>query len=317
MTTQSLTNQRQATWSNRQVAEALEEVAQLLKGQAANPFRIAAYRAAAGTLRSLNRPVADIVESEGQDGLRSLPGIGVSLAHSIEELVRTGRLELLGRLRDQQQADNELTSLPGVGDELADRIRQTLGINTLEELEGAAYDGRLGAVPGIGCKRIRAIRESLSLRLGRGPEVVRSRRVPPPDEPSVGELLEVDRLYRQRAATGRLPRTAPHRFNPTGAAWLPILHLERGGRHYTAMFSNSAKAHEEQHLHDWVVIYRDDDKGYGQWTVITSRFGPLRGRRIVRGREVECREHYRQQLAQQLLQLEAPEQHDESSTVVR
>lgn len=44
--------------------------------------------------------------------------------------------------------------------------------------------------------------------------------------------------------------------------------------------------------HDWAVIYRDDHDGHGQWTVITARFGPLRGRRIIRGREEECAEHY-------------------------
>lgn len=43
---------------------------------------------------------------------------------------------------------------------------------------------------------------------------------------------------------------------------------------------------------DWVVIYRDDHGGDGRWTVITARYGPLRGRRIVRGREAECENHY-------------------------
>ena len=63
-------------------------------------------------------------------------------------------------------------------------------------------------------------------------------------------------------------------------------------RHYTAMFSNTARAHELDTTHDWVVIYRDDDGNHGQWTVITSHFGKLRGKRIVRGRESECASHY-------------------------
>jgi hypothetical protein len=44
--------------------------------------------------------------------------------------------------------------------------------------------------------------------------------------------------------------------------------------------------------HDWVVIYRDDHNGDGQWTIITSLLGRLKGHRIVRGREQECVEHY-------------------------
>ena len=40
--------------------------------------------------------------------------------------------------------------------------------------------------------------------------------------------------------------------------------------------------------HDWVVVYRDDHDGHGQWTLITAQFGPMRGKRIIRGREGEC-----------------------------
>ena len=40
------------------------------------------------------------------------------------------------------------------------------------------------------------------------------------------------------------------------------------------------------------MIYRDDQNGDGQWTVITSQLGALKGRRIVRGREAECAMHY-------------------------
>jgi putative hydrolase len=108
----------------------------------------------------------------------------------------------------------------------------------------------------------------------------------------VAELLDIDREYREKAAADRLPRIAPRRFNPTGEAWLPILHTDRDDRHYTALFSNTARAHELGMTDDWVVIYRDDRRSDGQWTVITSRFGQLEGRRIVRGREAECSTYY-------------------------
>ena len=104
----------------------------------------------------------------------------------------------------------------------------------------------------------------------------------------MAELLDIDSEYRLKVAHKRLPTIAPRRFNPTGAAWLPILHTERGPRHYTALFSNTAHAHELGTVQDRVVIYRDDPDGRGQWTVITGRFGKLQGRRIVRGRENEC-----------------------------
>ena len=51
------------------------------------------------------------------------------------------------------------------------------------------------------------------------------------------ELLEIDRIYRQQANEGTLRKIAPRRFNPSGKAWLPILHVDQEGWSYTALFS--------------------------------------------------------------------------------
>jgi putative hydrolase len=139
------------------------------------------------------------------------------------------------------------------------------------------------------------VRESLAGRFRRGPAGPAQRPPPrpaPSNEPPVSELLAIDEEYRAKAAAKKLPRIAPRRFNPTGEAWLAVLHTHRDDREYTALFSNTARAHEYGTTHDWVVIYRDDDHGDGQWTVVTARFGPLKGRRVIRGRERECEEHY-------------------------
>jgi hypothetical protein len=46
-------------------------------------------------------------------------------------------------------------------------------------------------------------------------------------------------------------------------------------------------------VQDWVVIYfYDHDHAEGQHTVVTETRGPLAGRRVVRGREAECKAHY-------------------------
>ena len=137
------------------------------------------------------------------------------------------------------------------------------------------------------------MRESLAGRLHRGlPPAARLRTPPSGDQPPVAEPLELDRQYRKNALADRLPRIAPRRFNPTGQAWLPILHTQRGENHYTVLSSNTAHAHELAATHDWVVIYRDDHAGAGQWTVVTARYGPLQGRRVVHGREAECQAYY-------------------------
>ncbi len=268
---------------NEDVAGRLDEVARLLADQGAGIFRVRAYHRAAETLRQLPRPVSEILAHDGLEGLRSLPGIGESLARAIRDLLERGRLAMLERLRGESDPTRILLTVPGIGRVLADQLHHDLGIDTLEDLEAAAHDGRLEEIVGLGPKRLAGIRDSLAHRLSR---------VRPPDAaagapPPIADILDVDRRYREKAAAGTLVTIAPRRFNPSRQAWLPVLHTERGGRHYTALFSNTARAHRLAHTRDWVVIYGDDGRGERQYTVITAERGPLAGQRIVRGREAE------------------------------
>lgn len=112
------------------------------------------------------------------------------------------------------------------------------------------------------------------------------------DDVPVSEILDVDREYRQMAGTDKLPRVAPNSFNPVGTAWLPVLHIQRRDRRYTAFYSNAAPAHPADASDDWVVIYRNDEVNHGRWTVITGRYNNLRGKRIIPGREFECAQYY-------------------------
>ena len=114
------------------------------------------------------------------------------------------------------------------------------------------------------------------------------------DSPSVEVLLALDREYREKAQGGALRLIAPRRMNPEGKAWLPVLHTRYGPWHFTALFSNTERAHELHRTHDWVVIYFSDPDGEeGQFTVVTERRGTLTGERVVRGREPECARYYR------------------------
>jgi DNA polymerase (family 10) len=273
---------------NLNVASRLNETGRLLLEQGANPYRVRAYHRAAETLRGLDRSVSEILEAEGLEGLERLPGIGTTLARAIRDTVRLGRMPMLERLRGEMDPVLLLSSVPGIGNRLARRIHEDLGIDSLEDLEAAAHDGRLASIAGLGQKRIAGVIDTLESRLRR------VRMSPTPiEEAPIEELLDVDWEYRNRAAAGTLHRIAPRRFNPEGKAWLPVLHTQRGPRHYTALFSNTARAHEQGKTHDWVVLYYDGGGGERQNTVITAERGPLRGRRIVRGREDECDRHYR------------------------
>ncbi len=270
--------------SNEEIASKLDEVAELLEAHSANIYRIRAYRSAASLLRGMAVPVRQLLKSQGIEGLERLPGIGQSLAHAIEQLAVTGRLGLLQRLRGHSEPERMFRTVAGIGPGLAHEIHSVLGIETLQELEKCAHDGRLATVPGMGAKRLRSISESLAGRVRHDASSS--------DSPPVSEILDVDREYQKKARSGSLPRIAPKSLNPTAEAWLPVLHTQRGMRHYTALYSNTARAHELGTMKDWVIIYRDDKGGSGQWTVVTGRFGENAGRRIVRGREQECSQYY-------------------------
>lgn len=276
---------------NLGIASRLNELASLLEEQGANPFRVRAYRRAAATVVALDRPASAILAEGGITALEALPGVGQSIARAIRSVVLHGRLPMLERIRGEADPVTLLSTVAGIGRVLAERIHDGLEIETLEGLEMAAHDGRLSALPGFGPKRVAAIREILGQRLARVRTPVRA---PSWDEPSVMELLEVDQEYRDRAGRGELRTIAPRRFNPTGEAWLPVLHTQRGPRHYTVLFSNTQRAHEMGRTRDWVILYCDGSGGECQCTVITAEWGVMRGRRIVRGREAECAEFYRQ-----------------------
>lgn len=279
---------------NRRIAAALREMANLLELQGANPFRVAAYRRAAGTVESLERELAEIVACEGFDGLTALPHIGHGIAAAVGELLRTGRWAQLDRLHGTVDPVRLFQSIPGIGPRLARSLHETLDGETLEDLEAAAHAGRLGSVPGIGPRREALIRTTLAGMLGRRPRTAPGGPLAP--GPSVGLLLDVDREYRERAEAGTLPRIAPRRFNPERLPWLPVLHTRRGRRHFTALFSNTARAHRLGKTGDWVVLYCEDGhRPEEQHTVVTETRGALAGRRVVRGREAECRAYYARQ----------------------
>lgn len=278
-----------ADWSNEDIAAKLLELADLLEQQDANPFRVNAYRRAGRAVAGRGEPLEAIWQRDGVEGLEGLPAIGHSIALAIDEMFRSGRWMQLERLRGALDPEQVFQSIPGVGPRLARRIHGALHVDTLEALEIAAHDGRLEAVPGIGTRRARMIRAALGQMLQRrGGRAVRAAREPP-----VADLLDVDGEYRDKAAAGVLRRIAPRRFNPEAVAWLPILHARRGEWDFTALFSNTARAHELGRTGDWVVLYFHADNGpEGQRTVVTESQGPLKGLRVVRGRESECARHY-------------------------
>ncbi|WP_305907281.1 helix-hairpin-helix domain-containing protein [Methylomarinum sp. Ch1-1] len=276
---------------NKEIADKLNEIGELLEQQGANPFRSNAYLRAAKTIAQLTRPATEIIDHQGVAGLIELPAIGEGIARSIYEYVATGRMSRLESLKAGHDPIELFEQIPGIGPTLAHRLIEVLHIDTLEALEVAAHNGRLSEVPGFSANKVEMVQAWLDHVFGyRRPATKRQEAIA---EPEVALLLQIDFLYRKKAGADELPKIAPKRFNPSSQAWLPIMHVTKKGWHFTALFSNTPRAHQLQKTDDWVVLFFYDDEHHeGQHTVVTETKGSLKGQRVVRGREGECRDYY-------------------------
>lgn len=286
--------------TNAQIADVLDRIAELLDVQDANPFRIRAYREGGQYLRDLDQSAADYIRRDDRQKLIELPHIGTGIAAIIGEYVTTGKSGLLDDLEAKVSPEVVIGKVPGIGPELAARIVDKLDIETLPELEEAAHDGRLATVEGFGARRVEGVLTALAGMLSTAAQSRQRRRAPEgkasdaksDERPPIDLILKVDADYRKQAEAEKLPKITPRRFNPENEAWLPVMHAKRDGWDFTALFSNTAKAHELEKTDDWVVIYYEKDGKERQNTVVTETQGALKDKRVVRGRDAESREHY-------------------------
>ena len=154
---------------NAHIAAAFEELADLLEIQAANPFRVRAYRTAARTIASLPEPAADVVADPVRD-LSAVKGIGKDLAAKVAELVGTGRLAALDEARDAvPEGVRRWLRIDGLGPKKAGVLHRELGVGTPDELRAAAADGRVAGLKGFGKKTAESILAGLDT-LTAGPE---------------------------------------------------------------------------------------------------------------------------------------------------
>ncbi len=138
-----------------------EQIANLLEYQGENVFRIRAYRRAAETLATFSGDL-DHLATAGR--LRELSGIGADLAQKIEEYLTTGQLDAFERLRKTVPSGVlEFLEVPGVGPKLAKVFVDRLKLKTVADLEQAARDGRLRALPGFGGKKEENILKAIGL----------------------------------------------------------------------------------------------------------------------------------------------------------
>jgi DNA polymerase (family 10) len=151
---------------NGEIASLLSELARLTMLEDGTPqsFRVRAYERAARAVESHPEPVATLGEGE----LAALPGVGRGTARKIRELIESGRVARLDRLREEYPpAYQELTRVPGIGPKTAAALRQHLGVASVADLRAAIDARAVRTVPGLGAKREENIARAVE-RLGLG-----------------------------------------------------------------------------------------------------------------------------------------------------
>ena len=157
--------------TNAQIADVLEQVAELLDFKGENPFRVRAYRNGARAIRNLNRSVASIVDEEPRQ-LLEIEGIGKAVAEKCEALVRTGELPQLKELQAEIPAGVlTIMRIPGVGPKKAAALYDQLNISTLDELKRACEEGRVRSLKKFGAKTEEAILEGIAVAAAAGQRI--------------------------------------------------------------------------------------------------------------------------------------------------
>ncbi len=144
----------------RAVSDALEQIASFMELKGENLFRVRTFKTVARVVGGLPETLQKALD----DGsLAATKGVGPATLEVINELATTGRCALLEELRGQVPPGLvEMLSISGLGVAKIRQIHDTLGIDSLPELEAAASDGRLAGLPRFGQKTAENIQKSIA-----------------------------------------------------------------------------------------------------------------------------------------------------------
>ncbi len=153
---------------NSDVADALDELADVSEVLGEQGFRIIAYRRAATRVRETGASIAELALA---GRAKELPGIGGTIEAKIVELTETGHMAALEKRRAEVPGEvTQFLRLPGLGPKTAARIWRELDVTTLEELREAAEQQRVRTLQGLGAKSEEKIIAALDKGFGAEPE---------------------------------------------------------------------------------------------------------------------------------------------------
>ncbi len=138
--------------ANKEIAWVLYEIGAHLEIKGIQ-FKPRAYEKAGYSIENLEEEVSEIYKKGGLKAVEDIPGVGVSIAKKIEELIKTGRLKYYEKLKKSLPVKiNELGSIEGVGPKMIFKLYKKLKVRNINDLEKAAKTGKIAKVAGLGKK---------------------------------------------------------------------------------------------------------------------------------------------------------------------
>ncbi|HXU84695.1 MAG TPA: DNA polymerase/3'-5' exonuclease PolX [Verrucomicrobiae bacterium] len=136
-----------ADLTNGDLARIFHEIGDILEVQGEIPFKTIAYHRAAD---AIGRSPVDLVAAYRSGDPPKVAGVGQAIGDKITELVTTGRMAYLERLRTEVPASLvELLEIPGLGPKTVRQLHEDLGIATMDQLREAAENGRIRTIRGL------------------------------------------------------------------------------------------------------------------------------------------------------------------------
>lgn len=133
-----------------EIVEVLESIATLLELKGENPFKIRAYQNGARTLETLEEDLDTLI---AEDRLKNIKGLGEALVDKIQTLHAEGVLDYYEKLKASVPAGLlEMMEIPGLGGKKIKKLHEELALESMEDLQKAAEDGRIAGLKGFGKK---------------------------------------------------------------------------------------------------------------------------------------------------------------------
>jgi DNA polymerase (family 10) len=146
--------------TNGDLARIFHEIGDILEVKGELRFKTIAYHRAAD---AIGRSPIDLVAAYRAGNPPKVPGVGQAISDKITELVTTGGMRFLDKLREEVPASLvELLQIPGLGPRTVRQLYEELGISTLDELRKAAENESIRGVRGLSERTEQLILEGIA-----------------------------------------------------------------------------------------------------------------------------------------------------------